>query len=92
MEIDIYATVKQASKVGGQQCKIVTLDWLEDSLFRNKKLPVKDYLLRAVLKNERAKEIDAAKVAKGHELAERFVNPSKSTVTTTPKVVLWETT
>lgn len=56
----------------------MTLDWLEDSLFRDKKLPVKDYQLSAVLKNERAKELQDAKVAKGHELAERFVNTSKS--------------
>jgi hypothetical protein len=56
----------------------VTLDWLEDSLFRDKKLPVKDYQLSAVLKNERAKELQAVKIAKGHELAERFVNTSES--------------
>ena len=61
-----------------KQCKIVTLDWLEDSLFRDKKLPVKDYTLNAVLKNERAKESQAAKLAKGNELAERFVNTSRS--------------
>ncbi|KAJ9152179.1 hypothetical protein NKR19_g4666 [Coniochaeta hoffmannii] len=66
--------VKQAAKLGVKQCKIVTLDWLEDSLFRDKKLPVKDYSLNAVLKNERAKESQVAKLAKGNELAERFVN------------------
>lgn len=62
-----------------KQCKIVTLDWLEDSLFRDKKLPVKDYSLNAVLKNERAKESQVAKLAKGNELAERFVNTSRFT-------------
>ncbi|OIW34020.1 hypothetical protein CONLIGDRAFT_205965 [Coniochaeta ligniaria NRRL 30616] len=66
--------VKQAAKLGQKQCKIVTLDWLEDCLFRDKKLPVKDYQLSAVLKNERAKELQDAKIAKGHELADRFVN------------------
>lgn len=55
----------------------MTLDWLEDSLFRDKKLPVKDYQLSAVLRNERANELQKAKVAKGHELAERFVNTSE---------------
>jgi hypothetical protein len=74
---DLGIVVKQAAKLGQKQCKIVTLDWLEDSLFRDKKLPVKDYQLSAVLKNERAKELQEAKVAKGHELAGRFVNTSE---------------
>lgn len=70
------AAVKQAAKLGQKQCKIVTLDWLEDSLFRDKKLPVKDYQLNAILRNERAKELQDVKMAKGTELAERFVNTS----------------
>lgn len=71
------ASVKQAAKLGQTQCKIVTRDWLEDSLLKDKKLPVKDYQLSAILKNERAKELQNAKIAKGNELAERFVNTSE---------------
>lgn len=71
-----HVTVKQAAKLGAKQCKIVTLDWLEDSLFKSKKLPVKDYLLNAVLKNERAQELDSIRIAKGIDLAARFVNTS----------------
>lgn len=71
------STVKAAVKLGAKKCRIVTLDWLEDSIMKNRKLSENDYLVRLLLKGEADKKKQDAR-EKGVELEKRFVNPSKS--------------
>jgi hypothetical protein len=73
------ATVRQALKRGVKACHVVTLDWLEDSIHKNKKLSETPYLLITLLKAERASELEQQKKARAAELEKRFVNTSKST-------------
>ncbi|KAK1769225.1 hypothetical protein QBC33DRAFT_347514 [Phialemonium atrogriseum] len=65
--------VKQALKRGAA-CHIVSVDWLEDSINKKRRLKEKPYLLTTALKQERAKIRREVKEAKGLEQAERFVN------------------
>jgi hypothetical protein len=74
---DELLTVKHAIKLGVRRCKVVSLDWLDDTLLKNKKLPEKSYLLTTLLKGEREKRIREQKETKGAELADRFVNTSE---------------
>ncbi|KAK4232155.1 hypothetical protein QBC38DRAFT_523403 [Podospora fimiseda] len=53
---------------------VVALEWLEFSMIQKKVLPVSEYSMRTVLKEEREKERRLKEVAKGSELAERAVN------------------
>lgn len=68
--------MKQALK-RGRACHIVTVDWLEDSINKKRRLKEKPYLLSSAFKQERAKIRREEKEVKGLEQAERFVNPSK---------------
>ena len=67
-------TVKTALRRRG--CELVTLDWLEDSMMRGRKLPEEPYSHLRVLRREREKERRRQGILKGMELAVRQVNPS----------------
>jgi hypothetical protein len=58
-------------------CQIVTLDWLEDSIFAQKRLPEDRYSHLRELKRKREQERMRLKVIKGLEKAVREVNPSR---------------
>jgi hypothetical protein len=67
-------TVKQAMKA---KVEIVHPDWIELSMTNNKKLPVTDYSHKALQKKAMAKKRRSEQIARGHELAERYINTSK---------------
>ncbi|SPQ26141.1 e3e54035-b881-4713-b636-979b6256acb3 [Thermothielavioides terrestris] len=56
-------------------CEIVTLDWLEDSMHKRKRLPEDPYSHVQALKRERERERRRLAVLKGLEKAVREVNP-----------------
>lgn len=53
------------------------MDWLEDALLKNRKLPETEYLLTTFLKEEQGKLLEAKKKARADFLEARFVNTSK---------------
>ncbi|KAK4242411.1 hypothetical protein C8A03DRAFT_29342 [Achaetomium macrosporum] len=57
-------------------CQVVTLDWLEDSMLKGKRLDEKPYSHLEVLKRERQRERKRMLVVKGLEKAVREANPS----------------
>jgi hypothetical protein len=57
-------------------CQIVTLDWLEDSMLKGKRLDEEPYSHLRALKRERERERQRLSVMKGLEKAVREVNPS----------------
>ncbi|KAG7290267.1 hypothetical protein NEMBOFW57_000266 [Staphylotrichum longicolle] len=57
-------------------CQIITLDWLEDSMFAKRRLPEEPYSHLRVLKRERERERMRLRVIKGLEKAVREVNPN----------------
>jgi hypothetical protein len=59
-------------------CQIVTLDWLEDSMLKGKRLDEEPYSHLRALKRERERERKRLMVIKGLEKAVREVNPSMS--------------
>ncbi|KAK5653095.1 hypothetical protein OQA88_9193 [Cercophora sp. LCS_1] len=66
--------VKKALKLGYKACKIVTKDWLEDSMTKKRRLPEKGYALDTELKKERAKKKAETRHQRGIEQAVRAVN------------------
>ncbi|KAK0711581.1 hypothetical protein B0H67DRAFT_541329 [Lasiosphaeris hirsuta] len=66
--------VRAALKRAKKECKIVTIDWLEDSINKKRRLPEGGYSLDKALKEERAEQRQEVKVAKGLEQAEKAVN------------------
>jgi hypothetical protein len=70
------ASVKEALK-RLNTCEIVTLDWLEDSMHKRKRLPEDPYSHVQALKRERERERRRLAVLKGLEKAVREVNPCK---------------
>ncbi|KAL2271880.1 hypothetical protein VTJ83DRAFT_1251 [Remersonia thermophila] len=56
--------------------EIVTLDWLEDSMFRDKRLPTELYSHRRALERERQKERMRLRYEKGIERGVKEVNPN----------------
>ncbi|KAK3357226.1 hypothetical protein B0T25DRAFT_579334 [Lasiosphaeria hispida] len=66
--------IKAALKRGKKECQIVTVDWLEDSINKRRRLPEREYSLDKSLKGERAKQRQDSKVAKGLEQGEKAVN------------------
>ena len=61
-----------------KRCHIVSLDWLEDSLFADRRLPEDSYSHVATQKALKDKKRLEKKIAKGVEEEERAVNSSKS--------------
>jgi hypothetical protein len=70
-------TVREALK-RGKLCQIVTLDWLEDSMHRRKRLDEEPFSHLRALKKEREREKRRVRGIKGLEQAVRTVNPSLS--------------
>ena len=68
--------VKAALK-RGKACEIVTLDWLEDSMLRRRRLPEAGYSHLQALRRKRERERKQMMVVKGLEKAVREVNPSE---------------
>ncbi|KAK3692414.1 hypothetical protein B0T22DRAFT_13035 [Podospora appendiculata] len=58
------------------KCDVVTLDWLEDSMHKARRVPEGQFSLIKALKAQRKKERDKVKIAKGLEQAEKSVNPN----------------
>jgi len=56
---------------------VVTLDWLEDSMTKKRRLPEREYSLDQTLRKEREVERRTLKAIKGAEQAERAVDPSE---------------
>ena len=46
--------VRAAKKRGVKNCKIVSLDWLEDSINARRKLPEKEFMLAGIVRAEKA--------------------------------------
>ncbi|KAK3944285.1 hypothetical protein QBC46DRAFT_441987 [Diplogelasinospora grovesii] len=63
-----------AKSSSASKCHIVTIDWLEDSIFKNRRLAEGPFSLLGLLKQERARHRAAIKVRKGVELGNKFVN------------------
>lgn len=76
-EVSCVDEVKQALRCDHRACHIVTKDWIEDSISKRRRLPEKPFLLSAAFKEERRKRILQARVTKGIEQAETFVNTSE---------------
>ncbi|KAK4151764.1 hypothetical protein C8A00DRAFT_35574 [Chaetomidium leptoderma] len=57
-------------------CQIVTLDWLEDSMLRGRRLPEEPYSHLRALRRERERERKRLMVVKGLEKAVKEVNPN----------------
>ncbi|KAL1855233.1 hypothetical protein VTK73DRAFT_8620 [Phialemonium thermophilum] len=72
---DRVPRVKKAL-IGGDKtrCHVVTVDWLEDSCHKGRRMPEKPYLLTASIKEERAKRLQKERRARAMKLAEKFVN------------------
>lgn len=70
-------TVVKAALKRPKTCQIITLDWLEDSMFAKRRLPEEPYSHLRALKRERERERMRLRVIKGLEKAVREVNPSR---------------
>ncbi|KAK1750686.1 hypothetical protein QBC47DRAFT_352744 [Echria macrotheca] len=68
--------VRAALRRGDKKCKVVTRDWLEDCMSRNKLLPVKEYSLAEKIRRENARKRREMAVVRGMEIGERGVNPN----------------
>ena len=69
--------VTAALKSKGGKVKVVTKDWLEDSIMKGKRLGEKEFELGEVLRKEREEERRKMRVVRGMELGERGVDPSE---------------
>lgn len=69
--------VKEALK-RPKTCQIVTLDWLEDSMHKRKRLDEEPYSHLRALRRARERERKRLMVVKGLEKAVKQVNPSES--------------
>lgn len=69
--------VKEALK-RPRTCQIVTLDWLEDSMHKRKRLDEEPYSHLRALRRAQERERKRLMVVKGLEKAIKQVNPSKS--------------
>lgn len=81
----IRAYVVKAALKRGKKCQIVTLDWLEDSMNKRKRLCEDPYSHRKALERERRKEKLRLEVIKGEEKGVKEVNTSMSL----PSVLFW---
>ncbi|KAH6841105.1 hypothetical protein B0I37DRAFT_357920 [Chaetomium sp. MPI-CAGE-AT-0009] len=72
---DGAGVVKAALKCP-KTCHLVTLDWLEDSMLKGKRLDEEPYSHLRALKRERARERKRLMVIKGLEKAVKEVNPN----------------
>ncbi|KAK3313814.1 hypothetical protein B0H66DRAFT_362840 [Apodospora peruviana] len=66
--------VQEALRRGCKSCKVVTRDWLEDSMHADRRLPEVQFSPVKVVRKERKKELHKLQVMKGNLLAERAVN------------------
>lgn len=72
----MYCGIVKAALKRSKTCHIVTLDWLEDSMLKGKRLDEEPYSHLRALKKERERERKRLMVIKGLEKAVREVNQS----------------
>ena len=74
-------TVRAALKRGRKTVKLVTLDWFEDSISKERRLPEKDFevdrVLRKQMKHKMKKKLKEKQMKEGMEMAVKSVNPSE---------------
>ncbi|KAM7200234.1 hypothetical protein V8F33_003952 [Rhypophila sp. PSN 637] len=69
-----HPKVREAQKRGIKKCKLVTLDWLEDSMHAKRVLPEGDFSPQKALLKAKKIEARKKKVEKGFEQAVKTVN------------------